>query len=109
MEPIQLFTVFTLAMAAIHLTASSLACIQQRRDQEKFKNGASDPGEGMIVGARHAVALHPPQRDDWYVFFHCSALTGKGLLLAPPDLRKRPTTQATPQTRKQPPRMVARL
>ena len=73
MESIQLFTVFVLAVGAIHLTATVCRQISGWWDAAFGRRATSRQQNNPVSAlAQHQMA------DDWYVFFHCSTLT-------PPD------------------------
>ncbi len=93
------FTVFVLVMCAIHLVWTASERINTWWNERSLIS--KKPVNFAASRSSLSAAGESRQRSDWYVFFHCSDLTGREPLdKEPASVRRNPTTQplAAPST-----------
>ena len=78
MESNQYFSMFILAVCAIHLAATIGARMQSWWQASAVgRRFSSKPLVRAVQGGGSYVKTEKKQRSDWYVFFHCADLIGK--------------------------------
>lgn len=71
MQPVEIFTVTVLMLAALHLVVSTCrAAIRWWQHRGGAGRGADQARAGLLSAAPAG------RRSDWYVFFHCQDLVG---------------------------------
>lgn len=97
MQPLDIFTVTVLMLAAIHLLVTTCrAATRWWRNRGEARRGADQAQAGLLSAAPAG------RRSDWYVFFHCQDLIGA----APSATRSstRPDQAAVNRPKQQPAR-----
>ncbi len=103
MESIQVFSLFILAMCAFHLVSTAGAYLAAWWNKNLFCKSSpeqlrANPPPRAGVFRESSI----PQRGDWYVFFHCSDLTGRE------PLQKNSPRKRPEQSRKEKPKTQIR-
>lgn len=97
MQPIEIFTVTVLMLAALHLLVTTCrAAILWWQNRGEAGRAADQAQTGLFSAAPVG------QRSDWYVFFHCRDLTGAAAPAPLPSTR--PDQAAATRPRQQPAR-----
>ncbi len=99
METTQIFALVVLAIGSVHLTVNVASHLK------KWRHKHMQPTVQQAAAAKRS-----PLRDDWYVFFYRSALTGTEPGHSTPVANKQKIAVLQPRTATRPaPRKVARL
>lgn len=106
MESIQVFSLFILSMGAFHLVSTAGMHLATWWNKNVFRKSTPEQlraaNQVQRTGASQESPI--PQRDDWYVFFHCSDVTGRE-----PLQKNNPRKQPQPDRKEKPKASSRRL